>query len=183
MYGHEHAYDLHPKWHERRGFVKVAREGGRVPILPWFIRNVEEMRFNPFFFVFNYLGLSKLYTEKLMTLPGLPGWIFKQIGMFVWFNLAWVGIPVPVKITYYIGKPIFPDYDKESDDEIAEKAREAMQNLINEHQPHKHSYLPGLIERWEYLVKEQLPRPIGQVLINLQKSVFGPAKGDKLKTS
>jgi hypothetical protein len=178
MYGHEHAYDLHPKWQERRGWVKVVREA-KVPIIPWCIRNVEEMRFNILFFLFNYFGLSKFYTERLMTLPGVAGWFFKQLGMYVWFTLAWTGIPVPVKLTMYIGKPIVPDWDNENDDQIAEKARVTLQNMINEVQPHKHSYLPGLIERFDYLVKKQLPKVIAVPIMNF----LGMKADDKQKTN
>merc|ERR1719336_914273 len=46
MYGHEHAYTLHPKWDSRRGFAQVAIDA-EVPIVPLFIRNVDEMRWDP----------------------------------------------------------------------------------------------------------------------------------------
>jgi hypothetical protein len=163
MSGHENAYLLHPRWTTRRGFVVVAREAAKtskkpIYLVPYFCKNVEEMRFNPFFYVFNKLGLSRFYMEKLVTLPGKAGWIFKQIGSVVWYNVAFLSIPVPVKITFILGKPILPKWDEESDDVIAEKCKDGLMKLIQKYQPHGHAYLPGLIERWDYLKRVQAPR-------------------------
>ncbi len=174
MCGHESAYLLHSRWGDRRGYVVIAREAAKISkkpiyIVPFFCKNVEEMRFNPFFFVFNRLGLSRFYMNKLVGLPGKAGRIFKHIGLYVWYHVAFLSVPVPVKITFIIGKPILPKWDEESNDDIAEKCRDRLQKLIQKHQPHGHAYLPGLNERWEYLKSIQVPALIKRITNIIQK--------------
>lgn len=159
MYGHEHAYDLHPRWNDRKGFAYVAREA-EVPIVPIFTKNIEEMRFNLIFWILNILGFTRMYARFLAYLTEQSklkpksmfwkrsAWIVKQLGLVSWFMLSWVlSFWVPVQTTMYVGEPIIV---KKDDDviEIARKAREGLQAMIDEHQPHGHSYWPGVVERY-----------------------------------
>eukprot|EP00930_Biecheleria_cincta_P097888 TRINITY_DN89574_c0_g1_i1.p1 TRINITY_DN89574_c0_g1~~TRINITY_DN89574_c0_g1_i1.p1 ORF type:complete len:369 (+),score=48.38 TRINITY_DN89574_c0_g1_i1:858-1964(+) len=146
MTGHDNAYNLHPRWKDRRGFAHVAQDAD-ADIIPVFIKNAEEMRFSPIFYVCNRMGLTRIYTSLVDKRIPVFSWILKQMGLGMWFCLSWLGIPIPVKVTMYIGKPISK---RENDfvDDIAERARAALQAMIHEHQPHGHQYLPGLRERF-----------------------------------
>jgi len=148
MTGHENAYNLHPRWKDRRGFAHVAQDAG-ADIIPVFAQNGEEMRFSPIFYVCNRLGFTRSYQRLVeKQIPGLS-WVLKQTGMATWFCLSWIGIPIPVKVTLHVGKPISKS-ESDSVDDIAERSREALQAMIKEHQPHGHQYLPGLRERFAH---------------------------------
>jgi len=145
MYGHENAYRLHPRWHDRRGFAHVAIEAG-VDIIPIFMQNVEEMRFNPMFYACNKLGITRAFSRVVdMRIPAVS-WALKQTGMCIWFVFAWVSLPIPVKVTLHIGKPVKVEQGQTAD-QVATRAREAMEALIAKHQPYGHSYGPGLKAR------------------------------------
>lgn len=144
MVGHENAYTLGKRWEDRRGYAHVAKEAG-VKIYPCFTRNCEEMRFNPFFWLANRLNVGKAY-DSLVTVPVL-GEIIKQIAMPLWFTMSWWAVPVPVKVTTFIGDPI--DTQDLSPDEIAITTHKALQKLIDEKQPHGHSYRHGLTARFK----------------------------------
>merc|ERR1719203_1810879 len=136
MTGHENAYELHPRWKDRRGFAHVAQQGD-ADIVPVFLRNVEEMRFNILFYLCNRFGVSHRHQHLVdLRIPGVS-WFLKQVGMFLCVIIAYTGIPVPVKVTMYIGAPIRVAKD-DSVDEVAEKSRLALQALIMEKQPHGH---------------------------------------------
>lgn len=149
MTGHENAYNLHPRWKDRRGFVHVARDAD-ADIIPVFIKNAEEMRFSPTFYVCNRLGLTRVYTRLVDKRIPCLSWVLKQAGLATWFCLSWLGIPIPVKVTVYIGEPI-NKRGTDSTEDIAERSRAALQAMIHEHQPHGHQYLPGLRERFARL--------------------------------
>lgn len=152
MSGHENAYVLHPRWHDRRGFAHVAQEAG-VDIIPVFLKNVEEMRFNIFFYLANRFGFTHRFQHLVdLRIPAVS-WCLKQLGSAVWFSLSFTGIPVPVKVTMFIGKPICVGTE-DSVDEVAEKSRLALQAMIAEKQPYGHEYLPGLRERFAKLKKQ-----------------------------
>lgn len=144
MEGHENAYTLGKRWEDRRGYAHVAKEAS-VKICPFFTQNCEEMRFNPFFWIGNRLRIGQAYNTLVMV-PAV-GAIVKILAMTVWFVLSWTAaIPVPVKVTTFIGEPI--ETQNLSADEIAAATHEALQKLIDEKQPHGHSYGPGLKERF-----------------------------------
>ena len=133
-----------------------------MPIIPTFVRNAEEMRFNPIFFFFNYIGFTRLFwkvAEMCASNNSLKplGWVLKQIGLNTWFALSWWAIPIPVKTTAYVGEPI---YFKADDDlhYITETCRKALQDLISKRQPHKHNYLVGLKERFGFCNAEKQDR-------------------------
>jgi len=90
------------------------------------------------------LGSSKNKAVKRL------GWVMKQAALFTWFFFSWIAIPIPVKTTAIVGEPL---YFKKDDDlkVIAETCRKALQDLINKHQPHKHTYMTGLRERFGFV--------------------------------
>lgn len=143
MVGHENAYILGKRWADRRGYAHVAKEGS-VKIYPVFTQNAEEMRFNPFFWIGNLLHVGQA-CDALVTVPVVRV-IVKQLALLGWFLLSWLAVPVPVKLTTFIGEPI--ETQDLSADEIAAATHKALQKLIDEKQPHGHSYRHGLKERF-----------------------------------
>jgi len=147
--GHENAYVLHPRWRDRRGFAHVAQDAG-VDIIPMFMKNVEEMRFNFFFFLGNRFGLTHRFQNLVdARIPGVS-FVLKQLGFLIWWTLAYTGIPVPVKLTMFVGKPIRVGKE-DSVDDVAEQSRLALQAMMAEKQPYGHEYMPGLRERFARL--------------------------------
>jgi len=140
MRGHENAYNL--DWPaKRRGFAKVAVKAS-VPILPIFYQNCEEMRWNPILWLWNktYYG-SRIYDYIVaLHIPYVSATV-KLIAECLWFTVAtFCSIPMPAKVTAYVGDPIECNHDSDVD-EIREKAYNALKHLIKEHQPNG-------IDRW-----------------------------------
>jgi len=140
MRGHENAYTL--DWpSKRRGFAKVAIKAG-VPILPLFYQNCEEMRWNPVLWLWNKIHYgSRIYDYIVaLNIPYISA-IVKLIAEFLWFFVAtFFSIPMPAKVTAYVGDPIECHHDDDVD-VVREKAYMALQALIKEHQPNG-------IDRW-----------------------------------
>ncbi|CAF4424659.1 unnamed protein product, partial [Adineta steineri] len=117
-----------------KGFVHVATEA-QAPIVPTFLANQEEMRWNPILFFWNLFGLGRLYSSILKLNIPIFTPILNTIGEIVWFTMTWIQIPIPAKLTLYIGDPISYDTSKDSIDDIVERSRNNLQALINRHQP------------------------------------------------
>lgn len=155
--GHENAYTL--KWESsngrrRLGYAHVALSIGRpMKIIPLFHKNVEEMRFNPLTFLANLIGLTWLWSyvcaalKKNKATRPLGAFVF-VFGMFIAYNVAFLGIPMPVQSTIIYGKAIDVDPDKDTPEEVADRVEAALRGMIATRQPHGHSYLPGIKERW-----------------------------------
>eukprot|EP00475_Leptophrys_vorax_P040063 TRINITY_DN7371_c0_g1_i1.p1 TRINITY_DN7371_c0_g1~~TRINITY_DN7371_c0_g1_i1.p1 ORF type:complete len:316 (-),score=72.34 TRINITY_DN7371_c0_g1_i1:174-1064(-) len=153
MTGHENAYKLHPMWKKRRGWIAIAREA-KVPFVPFFIQNVEEMRFNIVIYVLNRLGLTRTWDRivKSQMLPNNVVRVLKSVFMWIWvLTCVTIAISIPVQVTVHIGKPIYIDWDKTVDEEVAEIVSRQMQDMIDHHQPYGHQYLPGLRSRWNQI--------------------------------
>uniref|UniRef100_A0A4W3J614 Transmembrane protein 68 n=1 Tax=Callorhinchus milii TaxID=7868 RepID=A0A4W3J614_CALMI len=104
-------------WSNRKGFAQVAIDA-QVPIIPMFTRNIREG-----FRIFGGFGIFKWLYEKFK-------WPFVPIyGGF------------PVKFCTYLGDPI-PYEPNITAAELAEKAKQAVQGLIDQHQ-----IIPGNIFR------------------------------------
>ncbi|EQC40482.1 hypothetical protein SDRG_02374 [Saprolegnia diclina VS20] len=108
LMGHENAYTVNwqsSKGHLRKGFAELAIEADAV-IIPVVVENMQEMVFNPLFFLLNITYLSKLY-DYLIALPGYIGWLFLQIKMWTWMWTAMLPVlPMPVKASVIFGKPL-----------------------------------------------------------------------------
>ncbi|UJR33672.1 hypothetical protein I4U23_021104 [Adineta vaga] len=151
MIGHENAYKVcWPK--KRKGFAHVAIEA-QVPIVPLFLANVDEMRWNPILSLWNFLGLGRLFSYILeLDLPVIRP-ILLVTASTVWFLVTFIQIPIPAKLTLFIGDPVQYDTSKDSIDDIVERARNDLQALINKRQPYGKSYSNAVKERFECLVR------------------------------
>lgn len=131
MIGHENAYKV--CWPKRstfskklsigafavigslagNGFARIATQA-EVPIVPIFLANVEEMRWNPFLFFWNLFGLGRLFSFVLKLELPIIGPILVLFASTVWFIVTFFQIPLPAKVTLYIGDPVQYDTSKDS---------------------------------------------------------------------
>lgn len=136
MAGHENAYNL--LWvsrggRQRLGFAHVAREAN-VPVVPLAGRSTQEMFFNVFASAANLIRLSHLY-DKLLSLPNGIGWAFYQIKNFTWmFVCTCFSVPLPVRSGIVFGEPLRCGA-QESTEQFALRVQQALQNLIDSHNP------------------------------------------------
>ncbi|CAF3622315.1 unnamed protein product [Rotaria sp. Silwood1] len=154
MIGHENAYKVY--WpNKRKGFVHVATQA-QVSIVPTFMSNQEEMRWNPILYLWNFFYLGRLFFFIVnLNIPILTS-LLKVIGSIIWFSMTWIQIPIPAKLTLYIGDPVEYDLSKDTIDDvilIVERCRLSLQNLINRHQPYGKSYSNAIQQRIESIKK------------------------------
>ncbi|CAF0905108.1 unnamed protein product [Rotaria sordida] len=151
MIGHENAYKVYwPK--KRKGFAQIAINA-EVPIVPLFVSNVEEMRWNPILCIWNLLGLGRLFSYILkLDIPYVSP-IILLVATMAWFTATFIQIPIPAKITLHVGDPVQYDMSKDSVDDVVERARTSLQSLINRHQPYGKSYSNAVKERFQCLIK------------------------------
>ncbi|CAF0749229.1 unnamed protein product [Adineta ricciae] len=150
MIGHENAYKVcWPK--KRKGFAHVAVDA-QVPIVPLFLANVDEMRWNPLLSLWNFLGLGRQFSYVLdLNIPILHS-VLLIIGSTVWFLATFIQIPIPAKLTLYIGDPVQYDPSKDSIDDIVQRSHADLQRLINRCQPQGRSYSNAVKERFAGLL-------------------------------
>ncbi|CAF0781584.1 unnamed protein product [Rotaria sp. Silwood1] len=152
MIGHENAYKVcWPK--TRKGFAHIAIDA-QVPIVPLFISNIEEMRWNPMLWFWNLLGLGRLFSYILQLHIPYISPILLLLASTVWFLATFIQIPIPAKIILHVGDPVQYDMSKDSIDDVVERAKIDLQSLINRHQPHGISYSNAVKERFQCLIKQ-----------------------------
>ncbi|CAF3348826.1 unnamed protein product [Rotaria sp. Silwood1] len=152
MIGHENAYKVcWPK--TRKGFAHIAIDA-QVPIVPLFISNIEEMRWNPILWFWNLLGLGRLFSYILQLHIPYISPILLLLASTVWFLATFIQIPIPAKIILHVGDPVQYDMSKDSIDDVVERAKIDLQSLINRHQPHGISYSNAVKERFQCLIKQ-----------------------------
>jgi 1-acyl-sn-glycerol-3-phosphate acyltransferase len=104
-----------------KGFVHVATQA-RVPIVPTFLANQEEMRWNPAQCLWNLFRLGRLFSYIIhLNIPVLTP-LLAGIGMGAWFSTTWIQIPIPAKLTLYIGDPVSYDMSKDSIEDVSHAA-------------------------------------------------------------
>lgn len=101
-------------WKNRTGFAKLALRA-RVPIIPAFTENIEELYRAPF--------VEKSFFQKLYEKTRLP--LVPIIGIGP--------LPFPAKLTTWFGEPIYPKKN-ETPEELTERVALAIEDLIHEHQ-------------------------------------------------
>jgi len=151
MVGHENAYKVSwPK--NRKGFVRIATQA-QAPIVPLFMANVEEMRWNPILCLWNFLGLGRLFSHLLqLNIPYISPFLL-LFASTVWFIVTFFQIPIPSKVTLYIVNPVQYDTTTDSIEDIVERARNDLQSLINRHQPYGKSYSKAVKQRFQCFIK------------------------------
>jgi len=101
-----------------KGFARIATQA-QVPIVPLFLANVEEMRWNPILSLWNLLGLGRLYSYILeLNIPFIEP-IIVLLASTVWFTVTFFQIPIPAKLTLYVGNPVKYDMSKDSIDDVS----------------------------------------------------------------
>jgi hypothetical protein len=149
LYGHENAYTLHPKWNERRGYVEVA-QATNSNIHCVFIKNGEEMRWAPVHWIWNLLGLSRVWQKQVLDRvertqnKTLIKYVLLFTLTFHVFSAMFLRFVVPVKLKLVISPPIDPKEHKDP----GKVTKETMESIIKKEQPYGHRYLPGLKERF-----------------------------------
>ncbi|CAF1064600.1 unnamed protein product [Rotaria magnacalcarata] len=151
MIGHENAYKVcWPK--KRKGFAHIATDA-QVPIVPLFLSNVDEMRWNPTLWLWNRLGLGRLFTYIIdLNIPFISHFII-LLASTAWFLVTFIQIPIPAKITLHIGDPVQFDALHDSIDSVVKQAKHDLQALIDRHQPYGKSYTNAVRERFECLIQ------------------------------
>jgi len=151
LVGHENAYKVY--WPtKRKGFAHIATEA-QVPIVPLFLANVEEMRWNPILCFWNLLRLGRLFSYILKLSSPSTRRTLISFGSTVWFLVTFLQIPIPAKVTLYVGNPVQYDMTKDSIDDVVQRAHNDLQSLINRHQPYGKSYSNAIKQRFQCLMK------------------------------
>jgi len=82
------------------------------------LANVDEMRWNPILSLWNLLGLGRLFTRLLeLNISALNSFLITAAST-AWFLATFIQIPIPAKLTLYIGDPIEYDMTKETIDDV-----------------------------------------------------------------
>ncbi|XP_069846848.1 DGAT1/2-independent enzyme synthesizing storage lipids isoform X4 [Dipodomys merriami] len=110
-------------WGSRKGFAQVAIDA-QVPIIPMFTQNIREG--------FRSLGGTRLFR-----------WLYEKFR----YPFAPMYGGFPVKLRTYLGDPI-PYDPKVTAEELAEKTKNAVQALIDEHQRIPGNIMRALLERF-----------------------------------
>ncbi|OQS07983.1 hypothetical protein THRCLA_00032 [Thraustotheca clavata] len=134
------------KGHLRTGFAQLAMEADAV-IIPVVVENLQEMVFNPLFFLLNVTWFSKAY-NYLIDLPGWIGWLFLQIKMYtwMWFSMLPV-IPMPVKSGVIFGTPLHHEKD-ETVEHYAIRVSHEYEKLVHQTNPGGLNYTRALRARF-----------------------------------
>lgn len=121
-------------------------------LLPFFIRNVEESRFNPIHHLWHLIRGYVVF-EWLMSLK-IPIFtpILNTLAHTIWFLVTFIQIPIPVRTTIIFGEHVPYDKTVDTTDVVVARCHDALQQLIIKHQPHAlegRNYTRALGERWE----------------------------------
>lgn len=74
------------------------------------------MRWNPFLSLWNCLGLGRLFSYVLeLDIPILRS-ILLLMASTVWFLVTFIQIPIPAKLTLYVGDPVSYTANDDIDD-------------------------------------------------------------------
>lgn len=100
-----------------KGFAHIATQAN-VPIVPTFLANQEEMRWNPILWLWNLFRLGRLFAYLVQLDIPIFSSALNLIGTFIWFSVTWIQIPIPAKITLYIGDPVTYDLSRDTIDDV-----------------------------------------------------------------
>jgi 1-acyl-sn-glycerol-3-phosphate acyltransferase len=114
-------------WGDRLGFARLAL-AARVPMIPMFTENCEEIYRSPFC---DSRPFQAFYART--RLPVVP-----VVGMGL--------LPIPVKLTTWLGPPVEARGD-DTPESLRDRVREALQALIDAHQGGRPRIVRGLWQR------------------------------------
>lgn len=77
------------------------------------------MRWNPILYFWNLFGLGRLFFSIVKLNIPIVTPLLNFIAAFTWFSMTWIQIPIPVKLTLYIGDPVEYDLSKDSIDDVS----------------------------------------------------------------
>ena len=81
------------------------------------------------------IGGSRVYTAIIKARIPFISAAIKLIAEFVWFTLTWLfSIPIPSKVTAYIGRPIYTQSNDDIDT-VVKRVNTEFQQLIHQQQP------------------------------------------------
>jgi len=120
-------------WRQRYWFVKIALQT-RVPIIPMFTENCRE--------AFRTPRLGRRFLRRLYEYTRLP--LVPIYGGF------------PVKLRTYLGPPIEYDPDNITQEELRDKIKDAIEDLINTHQRLPGSIIRALLQRIPFLCRKKV---------------------------
>lgn len=158
MKGHENCYRV--LWPANRtGFAKVAKESEAM-IVPFFVRNSEESRFNPVIDVWHLIKGYKLYDAIVAANIPILTPLVHYLAPVVWFFITYIQIPIPVRCTLIFGEAV--PYDRDEDTQmLVDRCHTRLQSLIDEHQPNSkqgRNYSRALRERWNQEWTSEYPK-------------------------
>merc|ERR1711982_285530 len=109
---------------------------------PMFMKNAEEMGFSLPSYVCNKLGITAIWSwihDEIRSRSAFAGRLFWYVGLSAAICSSFIAVPVPAKTTLFVGKPV-PVKKGEHPDEVANRAKAAMEELIAIPQPMKNRY-------------------------------------------
>ncbi|CEF71487.1 Transmembrane protein 68 [Strongyloides ratti] len=124
QYSNPNTYEI--MWAQRLGFAKVVK-GARCAVIPMFTENCRE--------AFRTPRWARKLLRGIYEKTRLP--ICPLYGGF------------PVKMITHLGKPIYFDYDTVTPEEIKEKVKIEVYNLIHKHQRLPGSIIKGMLQRFK----------------------------------
>lgn len=77
------------------------------------------MRWNPTLALWNLLGLGRLFSYILQLNIPIIGPILLLIASTAWFLVTFIQIPIPAKLTLYVGNPVQYDMSRDSVDDVS----------------------------------------------------------------
>ena len=80
--------------------------------------NQEEMRWNPILSLWNLFGLGRFFTYLVRSNIPIFSSLLTLIGSMIWFSMTWIQIPIPAKLTLYVGDPVPYDLSRDSIDDV-----------------------------------------------------------------
>jgi hypothetical protein len=83
------------------------------------LANVDEMRWNPILYLWNLLGLGRIFSYILQLNISFIGPFLLLLASTVWFSVTFFQIPIPAKLTLYVGNPVKYDMSKDSIDDVS----------------------------------------------------------------
>uniref|UniRef100_A0AC35U6Q7 PlsC domain-containing protein n=1 Tax=Rhabditophanes sp. KR3021 TaxID=114890 RepID=A0AC35U6Q7_9BILA len=124
QYSNPKTYEI--MWAKRLGFAKVI-EGSKCPVIPMFTENCREAFRTP---RFARTLLRGIYEKTRLPICPLYGGF-------------------PVKMITHLGPPIYFDFDNVTAEEIKERVKTDVYNLIHEHQRLPGSIIQGMLQRFK----------------------------------